>query len=98
MSRAKRILVAFDGSAAGRRALEAAAELVGYGSTLTVVGADASRYLSARHVFARSIDGHGQTVVETAAEVEADVIVLAAPHAALDSVLQAALCDVLVVR
>jgi nucleotide-binding universal stress UspA family protein len=34
---AKRILVAYDGSQAARRALDRAAELAGYGSTVTVV-------------------------------------------------------------
>jgi nucleotide-binding universal stress UspA family protein len=37
MARSRRIMVGYDGSAAGRRALAAAADLVGYGSTLAVV-------------------------------------------------------------
>jgi nucleotide-binding universal stress UspA family protein len=111
MSVAKSILVAYDGSEAGRRALDAAAEMMGYGSTLAVVGAtttlspdplaDASRYLSGRHVFARYIDGDGhpaETVLSTAAEVGADVIVLAALNGSLESVISRAPCDVLVVR
>lgn len=41
----KRIVVGFDGTAGARRALDAAVELVGYGSTLTVVavGRDGDR-------------------------------------------------------
>jgi nucleotide-binding universal stress UspA family protein len=110
MARAKRILVAYDGSEAGRRALDAAAELMGYGSTLAVAGmttalledplADAARYLSSRHVLARYIDGDGNpadVVLATARLVEADVIVVAALNS-LETVVRRAPCDVLVVR
>ena len=38
MARAKSIIVGYDGSDAGHRALDVAADLVGYGSTLAVVG------------------------------------------------------------
>jgi nucleotide-binding universal stress UspA family protein len=111
MSHAKSILVAYDGSEEGRRALSAAIDLMGYGSTLAVVGvstsvsidplAEASRYLNDRNVFARYIDGDGhpaETVVDTAAEIGADVIVVAALNGSLDSVVRRAPCDVLVVR
>jgi nucleotide-binding universal stress UspA family protein len=111
MSHAKSILVAYDGSEGGRRALDAAAEMMGYGSTLAVVGAtttvsndplaEASRYLSDRHVFARYIDGDGnpaETVLDTAADVSADIIVVAAQNGSLESVIGRAACDVLVVR
>lgn len=111
MAHAKRILVGYDGSEAGRRALDAAAGLMGYGSTLAVVGvtttlspdplADASRYLSGRHVFARYVDGDGdpaETILSTAGDVQADVIVVAALNGLRDSVLRRAPCDVLVVR
>jgi nucleotide-binding universal stress UspA family protein len=40
-ARPKRVLVGYDGSSSGRRALEAAAGLVGYGSTLAVVSVGA---------------------------------------------------------
>jgi nucleotide-binding universal stress UspA family protein len=111
VSRARSILVAHDGSEAGRRALDAAADLMGYGSTLAVVSAgtslssdplaDASHYLSSRHVFARYIDGDGhpaETILEVAAELGADVIVVAALSDSLESVARRAPCDVLVVR
>jgi nucleotide-binding universal stress UspA family protein len=111
MSRAKSILVAYDGSEAGRRALDAASDLMGYGSTLAVVGAgstatsdllpDALVYLSGRNVFARYIDGNGhpaETILETAAEVGADIIVVGAPNGLLESVVRRAPCDVFVVR
>lgn len=111
VGRAKSILVAYDGSEAGRRALDAAAELIGYGSTLAVVGirdgrseeplGDASRYLSSRHVFARYIDADGhpvQSVLEKAAEISADVIVVPNLNGRLERVIRSAPCDVLVVR
>jgi nucleotide-binding universal stress UspA family protein len=111
VSRARSILVAHDGSEAGRRALAAGADLMGYGSTLAVVGtgtsrskdslADASHYLSTKQVFARYIDGNGhpaETVLEAAAEVGADVIVVAALNGSLESVARRAPCDVLLVR
>jgi len=111
MARAKSILVAYDGSQAGRRALDAASELMGYGSTLAVVGAgatlspdslvDAAHYLTDRHIVARYIEGDGhpsETVVSTAVDVGADVIVLAALNGSLETVIERAPCDVLVVR
>jgi nucleotide-binding universal stress UspA family protein len=111
MSRAKSILVAYDGSEAGRRALDAATDMMGYGSLLAVFGvksslspdplAHASRYLSHRHVFARYIDGDGRqadSIVDTAAEIGADVIVMAGLNGPLENVVRRAPCDVLVVR
>ncbi|HKH32470.1 MAG TPA: universal stress protein [Gaiellaceae bacterium] len=111
MGRSKKILLAYDGSEAGRRALDAAAEMMGYGSTLAVVGAaktrstdplgDAWRYLSDRQVLARFINGNGhpaETVLNTAVEIGADVIVIAALNGSTESVIQRAPCDVLVVR
>ena len=106
VSRAKSILVAYDGSENGCRVLDAAAELMGYGSTLAVVGgaptlAAASRHLSGRHLFARYIDGDGppsETVLETAADVAADVIVVDAKSGSMETVVRCAPCDVLVVR
>jgi nucleotide-binding universal stress UspA family protein len=41
-SRPRRILVSYDGSSASRRALDAVADLAGYGSTVAVVGAGAN--------------------------------------------------------
>jgi nucleotide-binding universal stress UspA family protein len=43
---AKRIVVGYDGSDAARRAVERAAELAGYGSTVTIVGVAPSVYRS----------------------------------------------------
>ncbi len=84
---------------------------MGYGSTLAVVGAASAAaadplpgalvHLSGRHVFARYIEGNGhlaETILETAAEVDADVIVVAAPNGLLESVVRHARCDVFVVR
>src|SRR5688500_15885731 len=102
MNRAKNILVAFDGSDAGRRALDAAADLVGYGSTLAVVAVDrkrsardplveASRYLSARHVFARYVDGDdrpSETLLDTAEKVGADMIVVAGLNGSIEQVVR----------
>jgi nucleotide-binding universal stress UspA family protein len=111
MSSSRRILVAYDDSEAGRRALDAAEGLMGYGSTLAVVGvtttdspdplAAASRYLRGRHVFARYIDGEGhpaEKVLSVAGDLQADVIVVTALDGSLDSVIRRAPCDVLVVR
>ena len=111
MARAKSILVAFDGSEAGRRALDAAADLMGYGSVLAVVGirtspsedplAEASRYLTGRHVTARYVQGNGhpaETLLDTASDVRADVIVCAGMDGSLDALLRRSPCDVLVVR
>jgi nucleotide-binding universal stress UspA family protein len=111
VARAKSILVAYDGSDAGRRALDAAADLMGYGSVLAVVGvrtglsedplAEASRYLSGRHVVARYVQGNGhpaETLLDTAADVHADVIVFGGVDGSLDTLLRRAPCDVLVVR
>jgi nucleotide-binding universal stress UspA family protein len=111
MARAKSILVAYDGSEAGRRALDAATDMMGYGSLLAVFGirstlspdplADASRYLSRRHVFARYIDGDGRqadTIADTAVAIGADVIVVAGLNGSLANLLHRAPCDVLVVR
>jgi nucleotide-binding universal stress UspA family protein len=87
----RRIVVAFDGSEPALRALEAAAQLVGYGSTLTVVSiaaADAGReplanareLLLARGVTARYVARSGaeaaDEIVEAARELEADLIVV----------------------
>jgi nucleotide-binding universal stress UspA family protein len=111
MARAKSIIVAYDGSDAGRRALDAAVDQIGYGSTLAVVGipsvrspeplSDASRYLSRRHVFARYVDGTGhpgESVLDEAVGIDADLIVVANLNGSSDMVIRGAACDVLVVR
>jgi nucleotide-binding universal stress UspA family protein len=88
---ARRVLVGYDGSESARRALEAAAALVGYGSTLTVasvapIGGDSQNALSdARerllrlHVSARYLHLAGDAADELVDAVQvlaADLIVL----------------------
>jgi len=52
----KNIVVGFDGSEGARRALEAAAHLIGYGSTLTVVSVDPSGAPTGRDALAEARD------------------------------------------
>jgi nucleotide-binding universal stress UspA family protein len=89
----KKILVAFDGTAPAVRALDAAAQLVGYGSTLTVVRvspegnhrgrdvlADARNLLHRRQVTARYVERTGEPATELVAaarELEVDLVVVA---------------------
>jgi nucleotide-binding universal stress UspA family protein len=86
----RRIVVAYDGSEASGRALDAAADLAGYGSTLSVVtvqtrsvdgdvAAGAREQLLRRHVEARYFQPTGdaaEQLVETATDLEADLIVV----------------------
>jgi nucleotide-binding universal stress UspA family protein len=86
----RRIVVAYDGSEAAGRALDTAADLAGYGSTLTVVtvqtrtvdgevAAAAREQLLRRHVEARYVEPTGdaaEQLVEAAKELEADLIVV----------------------
>jgi nucleotide-binding universal stress UspA family protein len=88
--RARRILVGYDGSETGRRALHAAADLVGYGSTLTVVSVadgqavdglldDAREQLLRRNVTADYVSRSGNPAEELAdacRELESDLIVV----------------------
>lgn len=85
-----RIVVAFDGSDASQRALDAAADLMGYGSSLNVVhvrGAAsegrtvdlAREHLLRRRVMARYLEPCGQAaseVVQAARDVGADLVVV----------------------
>ena len=89
-TRPQRILVGYDGSEAAERALAAAADLVGYGSTLSVVTvhngeidhsttADAREQLQRRHVGARYHEVHGEPaeqLVAKARELGADLLVV----------------------
>lgn len=91
-ARARNILVGYDGSEAARRALDAAADLVGYGSALSVVSvatrpedrarkllSEARSLLLRRHVTARYIEPVGEPaemLMETARELDADLIVV----------------------
>jgi nucleotide-binding universal stress UspA family protein len=104
------ILLAYDGSDASRRALDAAADLVGYGSTLTVVGLEAAgaalvearERLLRRHVVAR-IAGTTDELEEAVRDHGPDLLVVgrgAADGAAADAlgaVVRSAPCDVLIV-
>lgn len=89
-ARPRRIVVGYDGSDASRRALDAAADLVGYGSSLAVVTVrdgevggdvpgDARRHLQARHVEARYHEPAGEPaerLVQVAQDVGADLVVV----------------------
>ena len=91
-ARARNILVGYDGSEAGRRALDAAADLVVHGSALSVATvatgpedharkllSEARGLLLRRHVTARYLEPVGEPadmLVQTAREVGADLIVL----------------------
>jgi nucleotide-binding universal stress UspA family protein len=98
MSRARNILVGFDGSDAARRALDAAVDLGGYGSRLSVVAvapegssrpgalAEARDLLVARQVAASYFDAVGEPAEEligAAARLDADVIVVGRRKSAL---------------
>lgn len=87
----KNIVVGFDGTDGARRALDAAAQLVGYGSTLTVVtvGArpepatvalgEAREHLLERLVAATYVLRRGEPAAElvsAASELDADLIVV----------------------
>jgi nucleotide-binding universal stress UspA family protein len=113
VSRARSILVAYDGSAASRRGLEATAELVGYGSTVTVVAAssddagsadallEARQYLNDRHVLARYVAAEGRPlegVLSAAAEIGADLLVVARANGMAESLTRRSPCNVLLVR
>ena len=116
-------MIAFDDSDAARRALDRAADLAGYGSTLTVVSVapDGGRYqagpldqareqLVRRQVPATYLQPVGEPaaeLVETARELDADLVVLGRRSRSLRrvvlgsvsaKVVRDAPCDVLVVR
>ena len=92
VGRPRRIVVGFDGTAGALRALEAAAQLMGYGSTMTVVavahGAPSERsnplliareLLLSRFITARYEQRVGEAaeeIVDVAADRDADVIVV----------------------
>jgi len=87
----RRILVGFDGSAAGWRALETAIQLTGYGSTLTVVHVQpegepsdgllqkARRHVRSRQLAASYVQRVGdpaEELLEAARELEAELLVV----------------------
>lgn len=91
-ARPKRVLVGYDGSESARRALDAAAGLIGYGSTLAVASVappgsecgqapldDAREYLLERQVSASYVLRHGDAadqLVDAAQMLGADLIVV----------------------
>jgi nucleotide-binding universal stress UspA family protein len=89
-ARPRRIVVGYDGSEASRRALDAAADLVGYGSTLSVVtvhngevdrgvAREAREHLQQRHVAAAYHEASGEPaeqIVEAAEGIGADLVVV----------------------
>lgn len=88
--RPRRILVGYDGSEAGQRALAAAADLAGYGSVLTVLSVadgqavdglldDAREQLLRRQVSAHYVSRTGdpaRELIEASRELESDLIVV----------------------
>jgi nucleotide-binding universal stress UspA family protein len=89
-ARPRRIIVGYDGSEASRRALDAAADLASYGSTLSVVtvrngevGPDVARgareQLHQRLVQARYHERAGEPaeqLIEAAESIDADLVVV----------------------
>jgi nucleotide-binding universal stress UspA family protein len=110
-ARPRRIMVGYDGSDAARRVLDAAADLVGYGSTLAVVTVQtglgsgavaraARELLLRRHVEARYFEPTGEPadrLLRAAHELKADLVVVGRWNRSSD-VVRRAPCDVLVVR
>jgi nucleotide-binding universal stress UspA family protein len=89
----RRIVIGYDGSPAARSALDAAADLTGYGSTLTVVNvateegdaalAEARNRLLQQHVEARYVQAVGDPadeLVAAARRFEADLVVVGRPN------------------
>lgn len=89
-ARPRTIVVGYDGSDSSRRALDAAADLVGYGSSLSVVtvrngelgedvAREARRHLQGRHVEARYHEPTGEAaeqLVGVAHDLGADLVVV----------------------
>jgi nucleotide-binding universal stress UspA family protein len=91
-AQARRIVVGFDGSAAAWRALDVAAQLTGYGSTLAVVSVAregngrerglldaAHEHLLEQHVtasYVRKIGEPAEELVAAARELAADLVVV----------------------
>ena len=105
----RRILVGYDGGGSGRRALDAAADLLAYGSTLTVVTPngtsgledEAREHLLSRRVTARYVPRPGgldEELVDAARELEADLVVVSRNRPAGPAAVEGAPCDVLLIR
>ena len=103
-------MVGYDGSEPARRALDAAAELIGYGSTLAVVALrngtadlaeDARTRLLRRQVpahYVRCLGDPGESLVQAAREFGVDLLVVGDDEALRAAAVTYAPCDVLVVR
>ena len=110
----RRIVVGVDDSEPSRRALERAADLTGYGSTLTVVSVarDGDRYASGplekareqllrRHVSATYLQPVGDPaaeLVDTALALEADLVVLGRRSRSLRRLVLGSVSDAVVRR
>jgi nucleotide-binding universal stress UspA family protein len=110
----RRIVVGVDDSEPSRRALERAADLTGYGSTLTVVSVarDGDRYASGplekareqllrRHVSATYLQPVGDPaaeLVDTARALEADLVVLGRRSRSLRRLVLGSVSDAVVRR
>jgi nucleotide-binding universal stress UspA family protein len=110
----RRIVVGVDDSEPSRRALERAADLTGYGSTLTVVSVarDGDRYaegplekareqLLRRHVSATYLQPVGDPaaeLVDAARELEADLVVLGRRSRSLRRLVLGSVSDAVVRR
>ena len=108
----RKIVVGVDDSEPSRRALERAADLTGYGSTLTVVSVarDGDRYASGplekarerllrRHVSATYLQPVGDPateLVDTARALEADLVVLGRRSRSLRRLVLGAVSDAVV--
>jgi nucleotide-binding universal stress UspA family protein len=89
-ARPRNIVVGYDGSGSAQRALDAAADLVGYGSQLTVVSVRdgachdevskaARKRLHGRQIAARYLEPVGEPaeqLLETASAIGADLVVV----------------------
>lgn len=90
-ARSQRVLVGYDGSKSSQKALDAAATLIGYGSTLAVVSVAESQFaaearldeararLRSLHVTATYVPLYGDAadeLVDAAQVLDADVIVI----------------------
>jgi len=103
-------MVSYDGSEAAERALAVAADLVGYGSTLSVVTvhpseidrstvAVAREQLQRRHVDAHYHEVHGaaaEQLVAKAHELRADLIVIGRNQPDADRALLGSVCSTIV--
>jgi nucleotide-binding universal stress UspA family protein len=97
---ARKILIGFDGSEASRRALDVAARLTGYGSTLAVVSVarddngavtalleEAHERLLGHQVPATYLEKVGEPaeeIVEAARELDADLVVVGSRSGSMD--------------